>query len=314
MSDQVFKLSICIPTYNRCRYLFKLLSGITSQEEFLSGRVQICISNNASTDETEAVSVSFVNKFPKFIKYIRQERNIGGDNFQAVLSIADGEYLKINNDTLMHEEGSLSYFLQEINNNKEKFPMVFSNNLKATVQGLDQFVRTMSYHVTYIGGFGIWRRELQEILGATYLTEQLWQVEVIFSLVSSNKKTLIRPLKNMKISTPEKAKGGYPFNKVFIDSYLILLQSSVMSNEISNLTYQIEKKKVLIDFCAPWAGLSIAREGSNFKIRDHFNYLLKWYKDRPLVIVNYFIHVFLHSIKSLTRKTLSVCKQHFFSN
>lgn len=314
MPNQIFPLSICIPTFNRCKYLLKLLSSITCQEEFLRGSVQICISNNSSTDETEAVAQTFVNKFPNLIKYIRQERNIGGDNFQAVLSMADGEYLKINNDTLEHEEGSLSYLLREIKNNKEKFPMVFSNNLDATVEGLDQFVRTISYNVTYIGGFGIWRKDLLEILGLKYVTAQLWQVEVIFHLVSSNRKAIISPLNHMNIATPDKAKGGYPFNKVFVDSYLMLLHSALMSNAISNSTYQSERKKLLIDFCARWAGLSMAREGSDFKISDHFNYVLKWYKDRPFVIATYLFFVFLHSIKPLTRKSIRFFKQHFALN
>ena len=118
MSNQNFLLSICIPTFNRSASLFKVLTSITRQEEFVRGSVQICISNNASTDDTEAVAKSFANQFPSLVKYARQEVTISDDNFKAVLCMADGEYLKLNNDTLEHEEGSLSYVLDEIKSNK----------------------------------------------------------------------------------------------------------------------------------------------------------------------------------------------------
>jgi abequosyltransferase len=307
MSNQIFLLSICIPTFNRSTSLFKVLSSITRQEEFLRGSVQICISNNASTDDTEAVAKSAVNQFPNLVKYTRQETNISGDNFKAVLGMADGEYLKLNNDTLEHEEGSLSYLLDEIKCNKEKYPMFFSKDINVTAEGLDQFVRAISYNATYIGGLGLWRKDLSEVLGISQVTEQLWQVEVIFHLVSKNKQTEIRPLNHMTITNLE-SKGGYPFNKVFLDSYLKLLHSALTARTISHSTYLAERKRVLLRFCANWAGKSIAGEGSHFKVSDHFNYVLKWYKDNPFVLVAYLISVFLYSVKYFIKKSIKYFK------
>lgn len=49
------KLSICIPTYNRCAHLANCLNSIILNTNYNKNDIQICVSDNCSTDETEAV-------------------------------------------------------------------------------------------------------------------------------------------------------------------------------------------------------------------------------------------------------------------
>ena len=86
------KLSICIPTYNRASHLANCLNSIilcNSQSEF---NFEICVSDNCSGDETEAVvhhAQSNIN-----IKYHRNHTNLGiPRNFLQVVSMADGEFI-----------------------------------------------------------------------------------------------------------------------------------------------------------------------------------------------------------------------------
>lgn len=46
-------LSICIPTYNRAEYLAKSLDTLVCLPEFNSSEVEVVISDNASTDNTQ---------------------------------------------------------------------------------------------------------------------------------------------------------------------------------------------------------------------------------------------------------------------
>lgn len=46
-------LSLCIPTYNRASYLKNSIETIICQNEFKTGKVEIVISDNASSDDTE---------------------------------------------------------------------------------------------------------------------------------------------------------------------------------------------------------------------------------------------------------------------
>ena len=45
-------LSLCIPTYNRADILKETLTKLVLEPAFILGRVEICISDNASTDHT----------------------------------------------------------------------------------------------------------------------------------------------------------------------------------------------------------------------------------------------------------------------
>ena len=52
-------LSICIPTFNRCASLDKLLFDISNIDKELISKIQVCISNNFSDDSTEDVIESY---------------------------------------------------------------------------------------------------------------------------------------------------------------------------------------------------------------------------------------------------------------
>lgn len=99
-------LSICIPTFNRCAYLRELLPQIIRQacELEQGGRVEILVSDNASSDGTEAYCRSLN---AGAITYFRNEVNIGGDrNFLACVDRAKGEYVWLfGDDELIEEEG-----------------------------------------------------------------------------------------------------------------------------------------------------------------------------------------------------------------
>jgi glycosyltransferase involved in cell wall biosynthesis/tetratricopeptide (TPR) repeat protein len=85
------KLSICIPTFNRCRYLENALTHLFDEQRF-DFEFEVLISDNASTDGTW----EFVERFMlshRQVRYVRQTRNVGVDaNLVAVYREARGEY------------------------------------------------------------------------------------------------------------------------------------------------------------------------------------------------------------------------------
>jgi abequosyltransferase len=82
-------LSICIPTYNRAGFLSECLASINPEE--LDGKVEVVVSDNASTDDTLTVLKAFQATLP--LRYIVQSENQGPDrNFDAVVTEARGEY------------------------------------------------------------------------------------------------------------------------------------------------------------------------------------------------------------------------------
>ena len=69
-------LSICIPTYNREKYLQECLESIIHQEGFNTEDIEIVISDNASQDNTTQLVETYKAKYPN-IKYFRNVENIG---------------------------------------------------------------------------------------------------------------------------------------------------------------------------------------------------------------------------------------------
>ncbi len=103
------KLSICIPTYNRAGFLPAAIESILSQ---LQEEVEIVISDNASTDDTQEVLRPYLEKYPQIV-YSRHPVNQGADrNFLRVVSLARGEYCWFLGSDDILEPGAIGRILQ----------------------------------------------------------------------------------------------------------------------------------------------------------------------------------------------------------
>lgn len=77
MTKQGPLLSICIPTYNREKYLKELLDSIVKQKEFIStNEVEIVIDDGPSTDNTELIVKEYIKIYWNKIKYYRNSKRI----------------------------------------------------------------------------------------------------------------------------------------------------------------------------------------------------------------------------------------------
>lgn len=83
------RLSICIPTYQRAEFLRQTLESIALQ---WCDELEICVSDNASSDDTLEIVKSFRAKLGS-VEYFRWDTNQGADrNFLKSVHIATGEY------------------------------------------------------------------------------------------------------------------------------------------------------------------------------------------------------------------------------
>jgi len=97
------KISICIPQYNRIEYLKINLEKIALQKK---ANIEVIISDDASTDDTELQIAEIQETFPFPLLYYRFDQNQGYDrNLRKSLELANGEYCIIlgNDDTLADE-------------------------------------------------------------------------------------------------------------------------------------------------------------------------------------------------------------------
>lgn len=192
-------LSICIPTYNRCEYLGTCLDSIVSQREFLDGEVEVVVSDNASTDNTQTVVGKYTAKYAQ-VKYFRNDTNILDYNFPLVLSRATGLYRKLINDTFYVLNGELEYLCDLIKEHKDKHTQLFflNQNRKSISQELiecnnfDQFAEVACTWTTWNGSFGLWDFECENIENDTAGCDlKLWVCKKVYELVYKKKSALV---------------------------------------------------------------------------------------------------------------------------
>ena len=109
-----FLLTIAVPTYNGSNTIARMLDLLLPQ---IDNRVQVLISDNASTDHTQDIIKSYIKKYP-FLIYVRNEKNIGPDsNFLQCMRLAKGKYTLLLSDDDILMEGKLSQILKFLANN-----------------------------------------------------------------------------------------------------------------------------------------------------------------------------------------------------
>ena len=113
--DDMIKLSICIPTYNRALLLEKTISNLVNQITKIDTQVEIIISDNASTDNTREIS-KYYEKNYCFVKYFKNESNIGFDrNVDKSIKWAHGDYVWIVSDDDYYEDCVIAKIINVVN-------------------------------------------------------------------------------------------------------------------------------------------------------------------------------------------------------
>ena len=90
MIEKKPKVSVCVVTYNQEKYIRQCLQSIVDQETDFD--FEVIVSDDCSTDETRAIVREFAEKYPRLVKPIFHEKNIGAfKNFVTTHNIANGE-------------------------------------------------------------------------------------------------------------------------------------------------------------------------------------------------------------------------------
>lgn len=314
-------ISICIPTYNRAIPLEKTICSLICQKIFTeTNNVEIVISDNNSTDNTEILVMKYKVMFPNKILYNKNNINLFDKNIEKALSLGSGKFLKLNNDTLVHENhNSLQQMVNTILLTEKTKPLIFfsSNNLginnSIEINGLDNFLNLASYPlITWIGAFGIWKQYFKELKDISrYSQLQLVQTDLFFRLCYFRNDIYIDDKFYFKTNEPS-IKGGYHLVNVFVINYSILLKEQLKLNKINNATYKNEMKKTLIHQVAPYIIMMYNQpERFVYKKENSFKIINKFYINRPFLII-----YFYYTLIKLQTKLLvsSYLKTKYFKN
>jgi len=305
-------LSICIPTYNRSKYLKETLNSIVSQNIFLnSDKIEIIISDNCSNDDTRSISMDYVNLFPNKVKYYRNKINIFDENFLIALSLGNGDFLKLNNDNLIHENDSLDKMIKLIEDNFLYKPILLftsgalKKNKIISSYGMNNFILDISYFSTWIGTFGIWKENYNYLVNNNiiFCTKNLKQTELIYKQFEFNNLYFIDD-RNIFNTNNTSKRGGYDFVDVFLHQYNFILKQDYILQSIKKNTYLNEMNSLLLNHLAySIAKYKSVKSNNSFDFTDNFKKINNFYLNKPFYLVLFYIKFFIiYSYKYLKNR------------
>lgn len=298
-------LSICIPTYNECRYLENVVKSIVIQKEFIDKKVEIIVTDNASTDKTDCMIKKYTDNFDN-IKYIKNEKNIGStDNTTLAVSYAIGKFVKISTSSTIYDLGSLTTMLNYIEKYQdENIQLYFTNDNSAddVILSFKEFAYETAVQNTNYLSWGLWKRDIVD-----FLNDQKYNWTNIpacyFNLKYAHKygKVLIV---NKKLFTPQKRTPkdltyGL-FNTFAINIYDI--HNEFIQNGVLNKDFIIYLKKKIGYWLIPWV-VYFEFKDSDYKYAESENLkndFIVSYKNEK-----YFILLYLSYLKFKVRYFLN---------
>lgn len=270
-------VSICIPTYNRCKYLESSLKKYIEEPEFQTGLVEIVISDNASTDNTEILCRKYASEYSN-IKYFRNTQNVRDKNFPLVLSKGNGLLHRLCNDTMQIHKGHLGDLCNLVRKHSvcKNKPFIFLYNKgfgqEIVCNDINEFLYQVSFWITWIGGLSLWHEECIDIEKDTEnCSTSLWQVGKICEVLHQKNKAIV--FKKNFFVTPriENKDVSYGFFKVHHDNLFSILNRYKGKNGINPDCLDWLEKDQLFNFFVPFQARRVLGIDKNLQYAKNDN-------------------------------------------
>lgn len=284
-------LTIAIPTFNRASTLDLCLAEMGSQVAAHGDRVELLISDNASTDETPAVIARHMEAGVS-IRLIRNPENIGADaNFAQCMREARGTFVLVFGDDDVLLEGALDKLLPLLADGKPGVVYLrgysFKEDFRAErprkapagkVVRFDNpraFAAKVNVLFTFISGNVVNKSLLPEgFAPESYLDTHL--VQLSWTLKAAEKGTQNIFLDDFIVAAKAENSGGYAFCQVFGVNMNRIFQMLEAEGGDPAL-FRAINQRTLNGFFPRWI-LNLRTKGESFKQEDHFSTLGPIYK------------------------------------
>lgn len=312
-----YLLSICIPTYNRGEILKKTLASITNDPAF-DRRVEIIVSDNCSTDNTEEVCKKFTSLFEN-IRYYKTDSQINEGNFVAVLSHADGLYLKLHNDYAKFKTGKLEKIIFEIKASLEQTSslLFIQNNHDYTntvilTKNINQFIQSTTYAICWITNVGFWKSDFIKIKESSfnYLEYNYIHVDMCLNTLVGGRLANVHYDDFYDISQAPKNKAIYNVFDVNV-SNLLLVFMGFNGSRCLNFQSQIILKRSVFRNVAFGHFLNMIK--LNIKMHTDTDYYKGWWNVlwlnyKSLLFVFFIYDCFAYTIRKVFKLVTTLMK------
>ena len=276
-------LSICIPIYNRSRFLVRMLERFLEDRDLFEEKVCLYVSDNCSTEDLESIVNGFIGRGLR-VQYHRNRENLGPDlNICACFRAGTGRYTWV----LGSDDIPVSGFLRGL------LPVLEEGNyglihLGAAGNGMsiqrvpEDFFVDMNVWITFISANIVATRFIAEARLEEYATTSLSQVPLYLEAGFSSRANLTVCGTYLEEQNDAFLNGGYNLFGVFADNLLAMVRTKVPA-PFPESAFRHFKRRLFRDFLAENVlNLLILKRNSNFDtqsgweiIRRHFG--KEWY-------------------------------------
>ncbi len=246
-------LSICIPTYNRASVLKDCLCSLVQADGF-SDEVEVVISDNCSTDETQQIVKTFAEKNPN-IRYYRNDCNVGADrNILIALERGTGIFLKLSNDYNLFKKNSISFILKVVRLHLQVKPVLYFHNhmdkgKTYETTSFDEFLCYEKLGIGWIGNYGYWKEDFLSFENKdAYTYTQFQQIDWLVRSFLKKRKIFCYNEPIFIIGGCRVKTGAYNFIEAHAKNFFIPLNTLYESNALSQTSIE-ETKKYALYFC-----------------------------------------------------------------
>ncbi|MCC2547919.1 glycosyltransferase [Hymenobacter sp. BT175] len=254
-------LTIAIPTYNRADLLGKALAAVHAQIGNVADRVEVVISNNASTDHTKQIIDQYGTLFRHF-RYFEHPTNTGPDaNIAQAFRLAKGRYAWVLSDddillpntlenivrVLERQEIGLMFLtpiwynhhIEDARPNNEPFAYQVYDNPTA-------YLEQVGYWITFISGI-ITNKSLVQDLDVLYKFQNTNLIQIGWTLPA-----IFRGKPNVKVSSDvilgrAEASVNYKFFKVHSTNFNLVMNGLVAAGHVPVQARDIVNRKLITE-------------------------------------------------------------------
>lgn len=302
-------LSICIPTYNRAKFLNDNLKALHNQIQGKELPIEIVVSDNCSTDDTEIVVVNFISRGLN-IHYIKNSVNLGMDaNFAQCYRVAKGKYVFAQGDDDYLIDGMLQKLLSVLESGDygliHLHTRASSKLPKKEFIDPEEFLGEISFWITYITSNVVNRKYIENYNFEEYFGTHLTIVPLFLNAALKHRKNLIVYDRIFKDGADTKTNGGYNFFEVFIINYLAIWKKFLKNGRIERNLYLSIKKDVYKNHILKYANrIFVLKVKDNFYFERSLSILFKKYYYHPYFYfypILFAMKIFLRKIKVFTK-------------
>lgn len=250
-------LSICIPTWNRAKFLNDSLTKISYQLLDIEKKdIEFIVSDNASNDDTPQIVKKHLDQGEPII-YNRNTENIGAArNFIKCIQLSTGKYVWLLGDDDFLKEGALKLLIDTLKKQEYGLIHLYVRDIKTEMPTIynnkEDFLYKVSYWITFMSG-NIFNRDIIKNINnpEQYIPSHLLQVPYYLEAACSYEKNVIIGFDLILYPAADSNNnGGYNFFEVFVKYYLEIWKEKLTKFNMIDI-YKNIKKNIYTQFIIP---------------------------------------------------------------